>query len=269
MVGDEFGGEPDLVVLAVPVVPLRRVLLDVGAAAAGPHHLPEVVVECGLGVLPGFFVHASGPHQVRVFREVAGLEGFGWDTVVAPGDDGERRGCLPLPAVPFHEPLADDELPSEAVRRDPAVPTDRLFEGRLEPLPSHAVGERLDLAGEGGCALADVVGAGEEDRERAGIVVPAGQFRCEEAAYLARQPVVPQDAGDGGAVGHVLPEGSQSSVSRSCLAHTDLAAAERAPGQADSWGVEVMGPPNRRFGDAVPRTPGLAESGQSRHPRRL
>lgn len=110
---------------------------------------------------------------------------------MAARNDAELPGLLPRPAMTLFEPLTEQHLPRQTVRGQLAVWAELTLGGHLKTLPTHPVGELIDLAGESGSRLADVVHGRQPHRQTPGILIPAGQRLGHQALHVRRHPVIP------------------------------------------------------------------------------
>ena len=97
----------------------------------------------------------------------------GWDAVMGADDGGEGLGGFEVPVVLVHEPVLQDQVPSQGVRYFASLEKIDRPMGQSRLL--HAIVEALGLDGEGRGALADVVNAGDPGGEQAELL-HRGQF---------------------------------------------------------------------------------------------
>lgn len=137
--------------------------------------------------------------------------------VMAPGDHTELQRVAGGHPMALGDPLLDEKLPGQPVRGKFPVVAVFLGGEHAKAGVAHVPGPVLDLTGERGCGLSDVV-ARRGPHDQPPPVLRAGRKRRRNARPdRVGQPLVPQPAGDRAAVRHVPPQRQPRAVQRACL----------------------------------------------------
>jgi hypothetical protein len=126
------------------------------------------VEQFGLHLPPDRTARTGSSQQFLTLVQGLDLAVFGRHAMMSAHGDRELSGASGRPPVPFLQPLSQQHLPGQTVRRDPPVRSHRPRRAHLQSLAAHRVGEQIDLTGERRGGLADVVHSGE----------PHGQGTC-------------------------------------------------------------------------------------------
>ena len=134
----------------------------------------------------------------------------GRDTVMGADDGGEGLGGFKVPTVPVHEPVLQDQVPSQGVRY--LAPFESIYRFVDQPCLLHAVVQSRDLDGEGRGALANVVDAGDPRGEQAELLhrgqprLGARELALDELTSGRCQPASGEVLGHRSGVEQMQPE---------------------------------------------------------------